>query len=145
VLVQVFLTGRIMARWGVGWAAAVLPVLTICGLALYAAMPTLQIVAAIMVAERVAAFALSNPATKVLYTAVDADERYKAQNFIDTVVYRGGDALSGALFNGLTKALGVPLSVLAVASVPVAAAWLALSLRFDRALEERVRAGARSA
>jgi AAA family ATP:ADP antiporter len=145
VLVQVFLTGRIMARWGVGRAAAVLPVLTICGLALYAAMPTLHIVAAIMVAERVAAFALSNPATKVLYTAVDADERYKAQNFIDTVVYRGGDALSGAFFNGLTKALGVPLSVLAVASVPVAAAWLALSLRFDRALEERVRAGARSA
>lgn len=143
VLVQLFLTGRIMARWGVGVAAAVLPALTIAGLGLYAAMPELHVVAGIMVMERVASFALSNPATKVLYTAVDVDERYKAQNFIDTVVYRGGDALSGAVFNGLTKAAGVPLSAVAVASVPIAALWLALSLRFDRALKARLAEGVR--
>ncbi len=137
VLVQVFLTGRIMARFGVGVAAAVLPALTVVGLGVYAAMPELHVVAAIMVAERVAAFALSNPATKVLYTAVDSDERYKAQSFIDTVVYRGGDALSGAVFNGLTKAVGLPLSAVAVLSVPVAGLWLAMSLRFDRALRQR--------
>ena len=138
VLVQVFLTGRIMARFGVGVAAAVLPALTVVGLGVYAAMPELHVVAAIMVAERVAAFALSNPATKVLYTAVDSDERYKAQSFIDTVVYRGGDALSGAVFNGLTKAVGLPLSAVAVLSVPVAGLWLAMSLRFDRALRQRL-------
>ena len=138
VLVQVFLTGRIMARFGVGVAAAVLPALTVVGLGVYAAMPELHVVAAIMVAERVAAFALSNPATKVLYTAVDSDERYKAQSFIDTVVYRGGDALSGAVFNGLTKAVGLPLSAVAVLSVPVAGLWFAMSLRFDRALRQRL-------
>lgn len=138
VTMQVLLTGRIMARFGVGIAAAVLPAVTIAGLLVYAAVPTLTVVAAIMVAERVAAFSLSNPATKVLYTAVDADERYKAQNFIDTVVYRGGDAASGALFNGLTKALGVPLAVVAVLSVPVAGLWLALGLGFDRVLKARM-------
>lgn len=138
VLVQVFLTGRIMSRFGIGVAASVLPVVTIAGLAVYAAVPELHVVAAIMVAERVAAFALSNPATKVLYTAVDADERYKAQNFIDTVVYRGGDALSGAVFNGLTKAMGWPLALVAVASIPVAGVWLAMSARFDKALDQRL-------
>jgi AAA family ATP:ADP antiporter len=137
VLVQVALTGRIMSRLGIGAAAAVLPALTLAGLGLYAAMPELHIVAGIMVAERVAAFALSNPATKVLYTAVGVDERYKAQNFIDTVVYRGGDALSGAVFNGLTKAMGWPLAAVAVASIPVAGAWLWMASRFDRALRER--------
>ncbi|HEX2842868.1 NTP/NDP exchange transporter [Hyphomicrobium sp.] len=137
-LVQVFVTGRVMARWGVGVAASVLPVLTVVGLAVYAAWPELHVVAAIMVAERVAAFALSNPATKVLYTAVDVDERYKAQNFIDTVVYRGGDALSGAVFNGLTKALGLPLGAVALASIPVAGLWFALSRQFDRALKSRL-------
>jgi ATP:ADP antiporter, AAA family len=137
VLVQVTLTGRIMSRLGLGAAAAVLPAFTIAGLGLYAAMPELHVVAGIMVAERVAAFALSNPATKVLYTAVDADERYKAQNFIDTVVYRGGDALSGALFNGLTKAMGWPLALVAVVSIPVAGAWLWMTSHFDKALRER--------
>lgn len=139
VIVQVAVAGRIMARFGIGVAASVLPAVTIAGLALYAAMPELHIVAAIMVAERVSAFALSNPATKVLYTAVDADERYKAQNFIDTVVYRGGgDALSGVVFNGLTKAMGWPLAAVAAVSIPVAGAWLWMSARFDRALDARL-------
>jgi AAA family ATP:ADP antiporter len=139
VVVQVFLTGRIMAMFGVGTAAAVLPALTVISLAIYAAVPELHVVAAIMVAERVAAFALSNPATKVLYTAVDADERYKAQNFIDTVIYRGGDALSGAVFNGLTKSMGWPLALVALVSIPIAAAWLAIAKRFDTALDERLK------
>lgn len=138
VLAQVFLAGRIMARLGLGVAASILPAITIIGLAVYAAIPELNVVAAIMVAERVASFALSSPATKVLYTAVDLDERYKAQNFIDTVVYRGGDALSGAVFNGLTKAMGWPLATVALASIPVAGLWLAMSSRFDKALKSRL-------
>jgi len=138
VLVQVVLAGRIMARFGIGAAASVLPAVTIAGLALYAAMPGLHVVAAIMVAERVAAFALSNPSTKVLFTAVDLDERYKAQTFIDTVVYRGGDALSGAVFNGLTKAMGWPLSAVALLSIPIAGLWLAMASRFDKALDQRL-------
>ncbi|MGE0025350.1 MAG: MFS transporter, partial [Hyphomicrobium sp.] len=138
VLVQLLVTGPIMSRLGIGVAASVLPALTIAGLGIYAAWPELHVVAAIMVAERVAAFALSNPATKVLYTAVDSDERYKAQSFIDTVVYRGGDALSGAVFNGLTKSMGWPLALVATASIPIAALWLAISARFDKALEQRL-------
>jgi AAA family ATP:ADP antiporter len=138
ILAQVFVTGRIMARFGLSVAAAILPLITIIGLAVYAAMPGLHVVAAIMVAERVSAFALSNPSTKVLYTAVDVDERYKAQNFIDTVVYRGGDALSGVVFNGLTKAMGWPLAVVALTSIPIAGLWLGISSRFDKALMDRL-------
>ena len=52
----------------------------------------LWVVAAVMVAERVVAFALANPAIKILYTLAKPDEKYKVQNFVDTVVYRGGDA-----------------------------------------------------
>jgi AAA family ATP:ADP antiporter len=133
-----------VARFGIGVAAAVLPAFTMVGLAVYTAMPELHVVAAIMVAERVAAFALSNPSLKVLYTAVDLDERYKAQSFIDTVVYRGGDALSGAVFNGLTKALGLPLAAVALASVPVAGFWFVLSRRFDQALKARLAERGRS-
>ncbi|MGE0022777.1 MAG: NTP/NDP exchange transporter, partial [Hyphomicrobium sp.] len=58
VLVQLLVTGPIMSRLGIGVAASVLPALTIAGLGIYAAWPELHVVAAIMVAERVAAFAL---------------------------------------------------------------------------------------
>jgi ATP:ADP antiporter, AAA family len=134
MLVQLLITGRITTRLGLSVAASALPAVTIAGLILYAAVPDLQVVAAIMVVERVTAFALSNPALKVLYTAVDVDERYKAQSFIDTVVYRGGDALSGAVFNGLAKSLGAVVLV----SVPVAALWFAVANGFDTILKARI-------
>ena len=131
VVVQLLLTGRITTRLGLGVAASALPAVTTAGLIIYAAVPELQVVAAIMVVERVTAFALSNPALKVLYTAVDVDERYKAQSFIDTVVYRAGDALSGAVFNGLAKSMGAVILV----SVPVAGLWFAAATGFDRMLK----------
>ena len=134
VLVQLLLTGRITTRLGLGVAASALPAVTMVGLIIYAAVPELQVVAAIMVVERVTAFALSNPALKVLYTAVDVDERYKAQSFIDTVVYRGGDALSGAVFNSLSKSMGAVVLV----SVPVAALWFAVATGFDKSLKARI-------
>ena len=61
VLVQMLLTGRITTRLGLGVAASALPAVTIAGLILYAAVPELQVVAAIMVVERVTAFASVEP------------------------------------------------------------------------------------
>jgi len=41
---------------------------------------------------------------------VPREERYKAKNFIDTVVYRGGDALSGWMFAGPAAFLAAGLA-----------------------------------
>jgi AAA family ATP:ADP antiporter len=98
------------------------------GLVALSLSPTLTVVAAVMVAERAIAFALSNPALKVLYTVVTPDEKYKAQNFIDTVVYRGGDAASGWIFNTGAKALGLTGTAIALVTLPAAALWLAAAL-----------------
>ncbi|HEX5478000.1 MAG TPA: hypothetical protein VFX09_09105, partial [Burkholderiales bacterium] len=51
---------------------------------------------------------------------VPREERYKAKNFIDTVVYRGGDALSGWAF--------AVLPGLAFVAAGLAAGWAALGL-----------------
>ena len=50
------------------------------------------------------------------------EEKYKAKNFIDTAVYRGGDALSGWAFAGLIS-MGFGLSVIAVIAIPVIILW----------------------
>jgi ATP:ADP antiporter, AAA family len=63
---------------------------------------------------------------------VPAEDKYKAQNFIDTVVFRGGDAASGWVFGSLAKSLGVGMSAVALLAVPVAAVWAALSLALGR-------------
>ena len=129
---EVFVTARVMQRFGVGVALAVLPVTAAIGLTALSVSPVLSVVAAVMVAERSIAFALSNPAIKVLYTSVTPDEKYKAQNFIDTVVYRGGDAASGWVFNTGAKALGLSGAMIAIFTLPAAILWLAVSFSLGR-------------
>ncbi len=132
ILLQILVTARLMQWLGVGVTLAALPLSAAVGLVALSLSPTLFVVAAVMVAERAISFALSNPALKVLYTIVSPDEKYKAQNFVDTVVYRGGDAASGWVFNTGAKALGLAGGTLAILTMPIAALWLAVAFALGR-------------
>jgi len=136
LLVQIFATGRLMTRFGVGPAAAFLPVVFLIGFAALASSPMLMLVIAFQAIQRTANFAISNPAREVLFTVVDREEKYKAKYLIDGVVFRGGDALSGWAFNALRTA-GLELSVISLTAVPVAAAWMAVALVLGKAHERR--------
>ena len=59
-----------------------------------------------------------------------AEEKFKAKSFIDTVVYRGGDALTGWLFAGF-QGLGLGLGTIALLGVPLAALGLRCARRLD--------------
>jgi AAA family ATP:ADP antiporter len=69
------------------------------------------------------------PAREMLYVVLGREEKYKAKNFIDTVVYRAGDAVSAWVYTGL-RALGFSLGGIAWLAVPLAGlwAWLAYTL-----------------
>jgi AAA family ATP:ADP antiporter len=137
ILAQVFLTPRVLSRFGLAAAIAVLPSFAALGLIGLALSPTLIVIVSILAIERALAFALSNPALKVLYTVLAPEAKYKAQNFNDTVVFRGGDAASGWIFNSLAKSLGLSLASVAVLSLPLALLWFLLSLRLGRQHAER--------
>lgn len=133
ILSQVFLAARVIGKFGVATTAAALPAVAVVGLLALSIAPVLAVIVTVMALERAIAFALANPAVKTLYTSLDPEEKYKAQNFIDTVVYRGGDAMSGWLFNGLSKGLGLGMATIALVTVPVALLWLATSFALGRA------------
>jgi len=132
ILAQVFLTARVLARFGITAAIAALPAFAGLGLVGLALSPTLAVIVSILATERALAFAISNPAMKVLYTVLEPEQKYKAQNFNDTVVFRAGDAASGWIFNALAKSLGLSLPTIAGITLPLAALWLLLSLRLGR-------------
>ena len=132
ILAQLFLTGSLMNRLGIGLTAAALPLTVIVGLIAIAISPSLWVIVSVVVVERAVAFAFANPAFKVLYTVVDPDDKYKAQNFIDTVVYRGGDAASGWLFNDFAKKAALSMPVIALMTLPLAVWWLWLALKLGR-------------
>jgi len=131
LVIQLTVTARLGAAIGVGWMLALMPLFSLAGFAVLGLAPTLAVLLVVGVTRRAGEFALSKPVREALYTVVPREERYKAKAFIDTVVYRGGDASSGWAFGSLRKA-GFDLSALAWSALPVAAAWLALSFWLGR-------------
>jgi AAA family ATP:ADP antiporter len=128
ILFQVLVTGHVMRRLGVATALAGVPALLSFGFIALAVAPILPVLIITQVVRRAGNYALTKPAREVLFTVVDRESKYKAKNFIDTVVYRGGDAVSGWLFAGL-KGLGFGLSGIAWIAVPVALLWMTIGIR----------------
>ena len=141
VIVQFFATGKLISRFGVGPAAGFLPLVFAAGFAALAVSPALAVVVAFQAIQRTANFAISNPAREVLFTVLGREEKYKAKNVIDIVVFRGADAVTGWMFAALRGA-GLELATISLATVPVAALWFVLALALGRAQERRARAAA---
>ena len=133
---QPFLTGRFLRRFGVAAGAAALPAVYVLAFAMLAFAPGLAAVAVFQAVQRTMNFAIANPARQVLYTVVSREEKYKAKNLVDVVVFRGSDALYGWLFDSL-QAIGLKLAAIAACAVPVAVGWLALSAALGRAQARR--------
>ena len=145
---QLLITGQVLRRLGVTVTLALLPAVAVIGFCVLAALPTLAVVLAFGAIRRAGEFALSKPAREILFTVIPREEKYKAKNFIDTVVYRSGDAASGWLAIGL-RSLGAGLSAVALVALPISLMWLAVAIwlgrREDHARRMRGVAAARTA
>lgn len=143
ILLQLALTGRLIKRFGTGAAAAFLPFVFAIGFGWLAMAPALMAIMIFQAAQRTANFAVSNPAREILFTAADREDKYKAKNVVDGVVFRGADMLSGWLFTLLhtTLALGVPF--IALVMIPISLGWAALSFYLGRQQEQRAAAQAK--
>ncbi len=136
LLIQLVVTGELIKRLGAGKAAACLPLVFALGFAAACVAPVLGVIVAFQVLQRVANFGFSNPAREIMFTVVEREEKYKAKNIIDTAVLRGGDVVWSWTFTGL-RAAGLTASWIAALAVPVALAWMALSLWLGRSQEAR--------
>ena len=121
-MTQVCVTSRMISVLGLSSALVFLPVVSAIGFGAIGLLPSLVVFILFTVARRVGEYAISKPAREVLFTVVSREEKYKAKNFIDTAISRGGDAATGWVVNGM-KALGATTTQLAWVLVPVAFLW----------------------
>jgi AAA family ATP:ADP antiporter len=124
--VQLFLTGRILKRFGVGTTLSLLPVFSVIGFGAVALVPTLASVVGFQLIRRAGNFAIARPTREVLFTVLPREDRYKAKSFIDTVVYRLGDQLGAWSFAALGT-LGLGLNQVSVVAAAISGCWLANS------------------
>ena len=117
ILLQLFLTGRLMKALGVGGLLTMVPIVSIIGFTALMLEPTLLVVGIFEAVRRASNFALSKPARETLFTVMTRDDKFKAKSVIDTFVYRGGDVVGTLAHKGLAVAavaagvLAIPLGV----------------------------------
>lgn len=120
---ELALTSRVLAWLGVAGTIIIMPLLTAVGLAILAVWPQVAVLGVFQALRRGGEYGLMKPARELLYTQVDAETRFKAKNFIDTFIYRGGDVTSGWLYLAISQGLGLGLSMIAAAAAPLGALW----------------------
>lgn len=119
---QLFVTGRVAQKLGVRVLLSLVPALVCLGFIGLALAPTFAVLAALMIMRRIGEYAFVRPGREMLFAPLDAESKYKAKNLIDTLVYRGGDALSGWAKAGLDM-LGHGAWLVALVGALCAALW----------------------
>ena len=131
LLLQIFLTGRLIKWFGLAAVLAIIPVLLAIGFVFLAIAPVLPILLVVQVVRRAGNYAVMKPAREMLYVVLSRKEKYKAKNVIDTVVYRTGDAVSAWVYAGM-RSIGLNVSAIALMAVPLALVWAFVAFGLGR-------------
>jgi AAA family ATP:ADP antiporter len=122
VLSQVFLTGRIATRCGLGKLLMSVPIAMVFVFLILDATGGFWVLIAAMIGRRWGEYAFLRPDREMLFSGLDTETKYKAKNTIDVPVYRGADALVAQLRTALESA-GLTAAGAACMGAGAAALW----------------------
>ena len=131
VLLQVYLTAKIVKWLGVGLALALVPIAMTAGFLALGLYPTLAVLVVVQVIYRAGRYGVTKPAREMLWTVLRREDKYKAKPFLDAAVYRGGDLVSGWIYTGLA-AVGLSIGAIALVAAPVAGLWVMLGFKLGQ-------------
>ncbi len=137
LIFQFFLTGKIIRRWGITFCMMLVPIVAMIGFLGLGLSQSVYLLLTIQVVYRSLSYSIQRPAREVLFTSVSVDERYKSKNFIDTALYRGGDAISGWLFAGLASVIS-SLQIVALIAVPIALGWMLTGKNIGKIFSQKI-------
>jgi ATP:ADP antiporter, AAA family len=95
LLFQLLLTARFLRRFGIGTALFVLPVIVFLGSAGVLVFGTLGAVVALKGCDQVLRYSVDRSTAELLFLPIPARVKLQVKWFIDTVIWRLGDGLSG--------------------------------------------------
>ena len=114
---QIFLTAKIVEYFGIKWLLSLLGfVMGVGFIVLSYTHPLFLPLVIAMCFRSVGEYALVKPGREMLFVPLDSDAKYKVKNFLDTAVYRGGDALSAQIESAVLK-FGVGAALLVGAAL----------------------------
>jgi AAA family ATP:ADP antiporter len=139
-LFQGVVTTRIIKRFAVTGGLVAMPMVAFGSFIWLVLAPFLFPLAISQVVRRAGEFGIAKPSREVLFTAVDPESKYKAKNFIDTVVQRGSDS-GGAWLYGFMQTKGFLLAGFGAVCAIMMVVLAALGVFLGRAYALRERSG----
>lgn len=134
--IQLFLVEKIIDKFGLTTALIIAPIFSVLGFTLLGFSQSVLVLLFIQVVYRSINHAIQRPAREVLFTSTKRAERYRSKNFIDTTVYRAGDAMSGWFITALTSVIN-SMQVVAVVVIPAALLWLVSGIRAGDSINQK--------
>jgi len=128
-----FATSRLVTRMGMPTTLAIMPFFMCAALLILAFAPILTVLLVLQVARQAGNYGITRPAREMLFTAVSRESRFKAKPVVDVAIYRGGDAIWGMSFAGLTDGFGLGLGIMGAIGAGLAAAWAVVGIYLGRA------------
>ena len=119
LITQLFLTYIVISFFGITSVLIVYGFLFIIVFLLYGLIPSVGIVVFAQALLRVFEYGFNKPSREIIYSQLEKEDRYKSTVFIDTFVTRFGD-LTGSLFMGLGKIVGISVSLMPMLAIPFA-------------------------
>ena len=139
IVSQLFLTGAIAARFGVGTLLTFVPVLMIGAFLMLAGSHVFAVIAVSLVMRRYGEYAFIRPGREMLWSTMDTETKYKAKSFIDVPVYRAADYV-GAQFKTALDAVVSSPSAPALVGAGIALVWAVCGWQLGRKHDATLRA-----
>ncbi len=139
LLLQLLLTGRVLRTAGVGAALFIVPTFMLMGSAGVILLGTLLAASVLKASDQVLRYSIDKATVELLYLPVSAAHTFRVKSFIDTVVYRVGDAGGGLvvlLFAVVLQWSPVDMSRVAIVLL---GGWLVAALVARRQYVENLR------
>lgn len=135
LFIQIFLTAKIARFFGITALLSALGFIIALGfIVLSFTHPAFLPLAIVMSIRRVGEYALVKPGREMLFVPLSADSKYKVKNFLDTVVYRGGDALSAQIESVLA---GIGILCVLLVGAAISLIWGLLGVFLGRKYAEK--------
>jgi AAA family ATP:ADP antiporter len=128
VILQAFVTSRLIKSTGLRGALLALPLIALGGYSVIAAGVGFTVVRWIKTAENATDYSIMNTARQLLWLPTAREEKYKAKQAIDTFFVRGGDLVSAAVVYVGTTIIGMGVGGFAVSNVVLTLVWIGVAL-----------------
>ncbi len=131
LLLQLFVTSRLLRHMGVRGALFILPILALVNYSVIAVAPVLAVVSVLKVLENSTDYSVQNTVRQALFLPTSREAKYKAKAAIDTFFMRLGD-VTQALIVRVGTSVGAGVGAFAWLNVGLTVAWLVVAGQIAR-------------